>query len=137
MLVLNLILIVTILRSSDMASTYDEELILQQIKKSNDSKRILDYLFNSNQTPKVSSYHFYRIQFWKGQMQHILENTCLVVFCGIKLSIIIRLVLSLHFKNNAYKWRSIKYLTKSIPENKRFWKSNLETSKKLVRYFSM
>ena len=39
-----------------MASTYDEELNLQQIKKINDSKRILDYLFNSNQTPEVSFY---------------------------------------------------------------------------------
>ena len=37
-----------------MASTYGKELILQQIKKINDSKRILDYLFNSNQAQEVS-----------------------------------------------------------------------------------
>ena len=44
-------------RASAMASTYDEERILQQIQHLNDSQHIFDFLFNNNNnTPDVSSY---------------------------------------------------------------------------------
>ena len=41
---------------SDMATTYDEERILQQLHHLNDSQRIFDFLFNSNRSPEVSVY---------------------------------------------------------------------------------
>ena len=44
----------TIASNSDMASNYDEEFIFQEIKKFNVNMRILDCLFNSNQTTKAS-----------------------------------------------------------------------------------
>ena len=43
---------------SDMATTYDEERILQQIQQLNDSRRIFDFLFNNNDTPDVSIFIF-------------------------------------------------------------------------------
>ena len=49
--------------ASEMASTYDEEFILQEIKEINKSQSILDYLFTSNQTPEVSFNHFYQLKF--------------------------------------------------------------------------
>ena len=42
-----------------MATTYDEERILQQFLHLNDSRHIFDFLFNTNDTPDVSSNHNY------------------------------------------------------------------------------
>ena len=50
--------------ASEMASTYDEEFILQEIKEINKSQSILDYLFTSNQTPEVSFNHLYQLTCW-------------------------------------------------------------------------
>ena len=44
---------------SAMATTYDEERILQQIQHLNDSQRIFDFLFNKNSTPNVSTNNKY------------------------------------------------------------------------------
>ena len=42
-----------------MATTYDEEKILQQIQHLNDSQHIFDFLFNNNNTPDVSTNNKY------------------------------------------------------------------------------
>ena len=44
---------------SNMATTFDEERILQQIQHLNDSQRIFDFLFNNNSTPNVSTNNKY------------------------------------------------------------------------------
>ena len=43
----------------DMATTYDEEKILQQLQHLNDSQHIFDFLFNNNNTPDVSKNNKY------------------------------------------------------------------------------